>query len=180
MRLARTGTLFLSGSMKRIIWVFACVTAFAVAVGFLLFPGTPVLDIRNGQGELLARLVCKNGTFVHRYVHSVHLSDVDEEYSIEADGTLRLTASRFDTLGVGIPFDADGGFSLEGNRFVLRMDRRYRSLPIRVSPLPGHVVITGGREYALSSWVDKEELVILEAKYCPRLLVLFPRRGTRE
>lgn len=106
----------------------------------------------------------------------MHLTDVDEEYSIEPDGSLRLTATRFDTLGVGIPYDAEGGFSLEGNRFVLRMDRRYRSLPIRVSPIPGHVVVAGGRVYPLSTWVAPEDLAILEARIIPRIGVLASRR----
>lgn len=155
-------------------WILAA--ALAAAAGSLLVPWIPVLVIRDGQEKTLARIVCRNGTFIHRYVHSVHLTDVDEEYSIEPDGSLRLTATRFDTLGVGIPYDAEGGFSLEGNRFVLRMDRRYRSLPIRVSPIPGHVVVAGGRVYPLSTWVAPEDLAILEARIIPRIGVLASRR----
>lgn len=155
-------------------WILAA--ALVVTAGLLLVPRTPALVIRNGRGETLARIICRDGTFIHRYVHSVHLSDVDEEYTIEGDGGLRLTATRFDTLGVGIPFDAEGGFSQEGNRFVLRMDRRYRSLPIRVSPIPGHVVVTGGRVYPLSTWIAPGDLAILEARMIPRIGVLASRR----
>lgn len=162
--------------MKRYLRFWILAAALAAAAGPLLIPRIPVLVIRNGQGKTLTRIVCRDGTFIHRYVHSVHLSDVDEEYTIEGDGSLRLTATRFDTLGVGIPYDAEGGFSQEGNRFVLRMDRRYRSLPIRVSPIPGHVVVAGGRVYPLSTWIAPEELAILEARMIPRIGVLASRR----
>lgn len=165
--------------MKRRLWflIFAAVAAGAAV--FLVLPKVSVLTIRDEGGRIRARLICEDGTFVHRFVHSVHLSDVDEEYTIEADGSLRLTATRFDTLGVGIPSDAEGGFSQEGNRFVLRMDRRYRSLPIRVSPLPGHVILTGGRVYPLSTWIAPEDLAILEARIIPRIGVLVSRREGR-
>ena len=165
--------------MRRYILFFARTAALVLSAGYALLPRTPTLTIRNARGRVLARLACEDGTFVHRYVHSVHLSDVDEEYSIEPDGSLRLTATRFDTLGVGIPYDAEGGFSQEGDRFVLRMDRRYRSLPVRVSPLPGHMILTGGREYPLARWIAPGDLAILEARNIPRIGVRTSRREDR-
>lgn len=165
--------------MRRYILFFALTAALVLSAGYALLPRTPTLTIRNARGRVLARLACEDGTFVHRYVHSVHLSDVDEEYSIEPDGSLRLTATRFDTLGVGIPYDAEGGFSQEGDRFVLRMDRRYRSLPVRVSPLPGHMILTGGREYPLARWIAPGDLAILEARNIPRIGVRTSRREDR-
>jgi hypothetical protein len=178
-RLARLDTPFFSGSMRRHIRFFALTAALVLIAGYALLPRTPTLTIRNERGKVLARLACEDGRFVHRYVHSVHLSDVDEEYSIKPDGSLRLTATRFDTLGVGIPYDAEGGLSQDGNRFVLRMDRRYRSLPVRVSPLPGHGIVTGGRIYPLSDWIGPGELIVLEARYIPRIGVRTPRREDR-
>ncbi len=169
--------------MKRTIRAIlpAAFAALALALGltYTALPRIPVLTIRNDGGKVVASLVCEDGKFIHRYVHSVHLSDVDEEYGIEADGSLRLTATRFDTLGVGIPYDAEGGFSMEGNRFVLRMDRRYRSLPVRVSPLPGHVILTGGREYPLARWIAPGDLAILEARLIPRIGIRGSRRAVR-
>ena len=153
--------------------------ALTAAFGFLLVPGMPILDIQDMSGKTRAQIVCRDGTFVHRYVHSVHLSDVDEEYTIESGGILRLTATRFDTLGVGIPYDAEGGFSQDGNRFVLRMDRKYRSLPIRISPLPGHMIIAGGREYPLSRWIHPGDLAILKARFIPRIGILVFQREDR-
>ena len=165
--------------MRRPIRLFALAAVLVLIAGYALLPRTPTLTIRNERGRILARLACEDGRFVHRYVHSVHLSDVDEEYSIEPDGSLRLTATRFDTLGVGIPYDAEGGFSKDGNRFVLRMDRRYRSLPVRVSPIPGHVIVTGGRIFPLSEWVGPGELAVLEARNIPRIGIRTPRREDR-
>ncbi len=165
--------------MRRYILFFALTTALVLSAGYALLPRTPTLMIRDARGRVLARLACEDGRFVHRYVHSVHLSDVDEEYSIDPDGSMRLTATRFDTLGVGIPYDAEGGFSQEGDRFVLRMDRRYSSLPVRVSPLPGHMILTGGREYPLARWIAPGDLAILEARNIPRLGVRISRREDR-
>ena len=165
--------------MRRDFRFLALTAALVLYAGYAVLPRTPTLMIRNDRGRVLGRLACEDGTFVHRYVHSVHLSDVDEEYSIEPDGSLRLTATRFDTLGVGIPFDAEGGFSKEGNRFVLRMDRRYRSLPVRVSPIPGHVIITGGGTYPLSEWIGPGDLAVLEARNIPRIGIRTSRREDR-
>ncbi len=135
----------------------------------LVLPRVPTLVLRDGRGAVVARIPCEGGGFVHRYVHSVHLSEVDEEYSIERNGILHLTASRFDTLGVGIPYDEECGFSLLDGRFELRMDRRYPSLPVRVSPLSGHAILTGGREYPLTDWFAPGDLVVLTARRLPRL-----------
>ncbi|HSV56035.1 MAG TPA: DUF1850 domain-containing protein [Magnetospirillaceae bacterium] len=153
--------------------------AAAAAIYAALLPRVTVLIIRDGRGAVLARLDLNDGRFVHRYVHSVNLTDVDEEYSVEKDGMLRLTAARFDTLGVGMPYEAEKGFSREGNRFVLRMDRSFRRIPLRVSPLPGHVVLAGGRAHPLDRWAKAGELVILEAGSIPRLIHIMPL-GARE
>ncbi|NLJ46791.1 MAG: DUF1850 domain-containing protein [Treponema sp.] len=165
--------------MKRTVRAVALAAVAGLAAVFAALPGTQVLEIRNERGRIVARLECEDGQFVHRYVHSVHLSDVDEDYTIEKDGSLRLTATRFDTLGVGIPYDAEGGFSQEGNRFVLRMDRTYRSLPVRVSPLPGHAILTGDREYPLSRWFAPGDLAILEVRRIPRIGIRSFRRADR-
>lgn len=155
--------------MRRTVLVALAAMLFLSAALCLALPRIPTLILENERGRTLARIPCADGTFVHRYVHSIHLRDVDEEYGIEPDGMLHLTASRFDTLGVGIPYDADEGFSLEKGRFLLKMDRRYRSLPIRVSPIPGHLIIAGGHLYALSDWFAPGDLVVLSARNLPRL-----------
>lgn len=160
---------------KGLLWILILWMAALGIAAYAAAPRVPVLVLRDESGQVRARIVCTDGRFVHRYVHSVHLSDVDEEYGIDPDNTLHLAATRFDTLGVGIPYDAEGGFSVEGNRFVLKMNRRFRSLPIRVSPLPGHMIIAGGREYPLTEWFAPEDLVTVEAKH--RLRRLFRRGG---
>lgn len=153
---------------RKTAYLFIIIVIAGLAV-FACLPRFPVLILRNERGKTVARLLCEDGKFVHRYVHSVHLSDVDEEYRIEPDGTLRLLATRFDTLGVGIPYDAENGFTLLDGRFELKMDRCYRSLPIRMSPMPGHVILIGGRTYPLADWFVPGDLVVISANHLPRL-----------
>jgi hypothetical protein len=165
--------------MKRIRWILWVPVVVLAALGLAAYAGgprVPTLVLRDEVGNVKARIECPEGRFVHRYVHSIHRSDVDEEYEIEQDGTLHLTATRFDTLGVGIPYDAGKGFSQEGGRFVLRLDRSFRSLPIRVSPLAGHLVIVGDKKYPFTEWFAPEDLVVVEAKLLRRRYLSAVRR----
>jgi len=155
--------------IRKNVWIAIIGVLPLMSAVYLFLPRVPTLILRNESGGIVVRIPCEDGRFTHRYVHSIHLTNVDEDFQIQANGTLLLTATKFDTLGVGIPYDADGGFSMEGNRFVLKMNRRYRSLPIRVSPMPGHLIITGGRNYPLTNWFVPEDLVVVEAKNLPRL-----------
>jgi hypothetical protein len=131
----------------------------------------PALRISDQNGRFLARLPLSDGRFIHHYRHTIHLSPVDEYFRIER-GTLRLYELRYDTTSVGMPSDSELGFRIEGNRFVLKMDRTFKSIPLRVSVEPEHALIAGGIYYPLRNWADPMKGLVLTAD---TLLIIVPK-----
>lgn len=69
-----------------------------------------------------------------------------------------------------MPSDAEGGFRLEEGHFILAMDRDFKKIPIRVSIVPGHGIVIGGRYIAFLRWAKTGDGVILEAAMARKLL----------
>lgn len=132
----------------------------------------PLLLLKNGNGSIAASVALPGGHFVHRYVHSIHRTQVDEEFRVE-DGKLVLFRLRYDTYGVGMPNDAGEGFRVEGGRFILDMHRSFSSIAMRVSPVPGDGILQGamdlspepetvtGKFHPFTEWVPAESLITL-------------------
>ncbi|MEI6386039.1 MAG: DUF1850 domain-containing protein [Spirochaetota bacterium] len=135
--------------------VLAVVAAFAT-----LTIQIPALRISDGKGATLAVLALPEGKFIHHYIHSIHLSAVDEYFRI-VDGQLRLYELRYDTNSVGMPSDTELGFRIEDKRYVLAMDRRFGRIPIRVADLPGHGVIIGGAFHPFSALMRPQGQLVL-------------------
>ncbi|MFZ4615625.1 MAG: DUF1850 domain-containing protein [Rectinemataceae bacterium] len=134
---------------------FVALAAFAI-----LTTQVPALRISDGKGVTLAVLALPEGTFIHHYTHSIHLSAVDEYFRIE-DGQLRLYELRYDTNSVGMPSDTELGFRIEDKRYVLSMDRRFGRIPIRVADLGGHGVIIGGTFHPFSALMRPQGQLVL-------------------
>lgn len=147
---------------------------FLAAAGFLTnrLRFEPALRISDQNGRTLARLPLEDGRFIHHFRHTIHLSPVDEYFRIER-GTLRLYELRYDTTSVGMPSDSELGFRIEGNRFVLKMDRTFKKIPLRVSVEPEHAIIADGTYYPLRNWADPMKGLVLTAD---TLLIIVPRR----
>jgi len=122
----------------------------------------PALRVRDEVGRVVATVAVPDG-FVLSYVHSIHLTPVDESFSIGEDGELRLERMLFDQLSTGMPSDEADGFSLVGGRFAVYPDRRLRRLELRVSPVPGHELRVGGRVRRLADWAAPGGLLVLES-----------------
>lgn len=111
------------------------------------------LVIENEKGWPLARIDLPDGRFDHVFVHSIHQTLVEERFKIdEATGDLHLYELRYQSSGVGMPADAEGGYRLEDGHFVLSMDRTFRKIPLRVSTVPGHGIVVGGIYFPFRNW----------------------------
>jgi hypothetical protein len=137
----------------------------------------PELVVRSPSGFVLARLPISDGLFSHVFLHSFHLTPVEERFRIEAKGLfgarIRLYELRYQSLGVGMPEDAEGGYRLEDGFFVLKMDRSFDSIPVLVSILPGHGIIADGAYLPFRNWAAPEGALRLSA----RMAIIFrPRR----
>lgn len=121
--------------------------AILLAVLQLEWAREPELVLADGKGVPLAVFALPDGRFEHVFIHSVHQTPVEEKFRIELqDGAprLHLYELRYQSQGVGMPSDAEGGYRLEGGTFILAMDRSFERLPIMVSPVAGHGITIGG------------------------------------
>jgi hypothetical protein len=122
-------------------------TSIAVLFAVLSFERVNVseLVITGADGSLLAVVALPKGRFDHVFIHSVHQTPVAERFRIETTNgrvVMHLYELRYQSQGVGMPADAEGGYRLEGDHFILSMDRTFEQIPIMVSPIAGHGIVT--------------------------------------
>jgi len=122
------------------------------------------LLISDRQGKVLGCLLLKDKRFDHVFVHSIHLTKVEEKFEIDGSGNLHLFELRYESSGVGMPSDSEGGYRLEDGRFILSMDRTFHKIPLFVSILPGHGVSVGGKFHPFTEWAKPENILILTAR----------------
>jgi hypothetical protein len=126
------------------------------------------LVISRPDGTELAVLPLPDGGFDHTFVHSFHLTPVRERFRAEADGKggaiLRLYELRYQSAGVGMPEGEELGYRLESGVFILKMDRSFVSIPLRVSILEGHGVEVDGRFRPFTDWAAPEEALVLSGR----------------
>lgn len=115
----------------------------------------PALRIEDAAGTVLTVLYPEDGRFTLTYVHSIHLTRVDEVYRIR-DGRLELQELRYDTYGVGMPSDEGESFRIENGRFILALHRSFPSIDLWVSHVPGHGIVTTGQELLFTDLVPPE------------------------
>lgn len=102
-------------------WLLAA-AAVVVLLWYAVYPTQQILAFENpDNGELLSFLPVADGEhFQIKYTHSIHLSDVYEEYMIEDD---RLFPERliYEDTAVGMPANAEAGqtFAMEDGKYIL-------------------------------------------------------------
>lgn len=106
--------------------------AAAVLVAFDIL-STPALFLQaDGQKTVLVRQLRDEVSLTVHFIHSVQKTPVEEFLTAYADGHFRLTGTRYQSHGVGLPFlPEEGTFRQEGDYFVLDMDRDYPALSLR-------------------------------------------------
>jgi hypothetical protein len=148
----------------------ALVAALAAAWGILRpsVAQVPELIVAEPNGRALASFRPQDGRFEHVFVHSVHLTPVEELFQIEPEkngkARLRLYELRYESSGVGMPADAEGGYKLEGGKFILSMNRSFDAIPLRVSIVPGHGIVVDGKLHPFTDWAAPESPLVLRAQ----------------
>lgn len=135
----------MTNRFRRALWVIGLLGLLAALA---LEPSKdPELELTDASGSVLAALPLPEGRFDHVFIHSVHRTPVVERFEVEASEDpprLHLYELRYQNQGVGMPADAEGGFRLEGDTFVLAMDRSFDRIPVMVSPVEGHGLVIQG------------------------------------
>jgi len=161
-----------AGNKKNFLAAIIAAFLLVAAVLAALVSVIPSLLLFDGDGQKLAELPLAGGGFVHRYIHSIHKTPVDEEFIVSGE-KLELVRLRYDTYGVGMPSDGGEAFRIEDGRFVIDMSRSFARLDIRVSHLPGHGLLIDGNFHPFTEWVPEESLITLKAG---RRITIFSRR----
>ncbi|KGX87690.1 DUF1850 domain-containing protein [Pontibacillus litoralis] len=105
--------------MKRVVGI--CVLCLIIAWYFFV-PNQYVLSMeKQGTDQLLAYLPIKAyDTFVIQFVHSVHLSEVEEHYQIKSGAIMPMKLVYEDTA-IGMPANATGEdtFHMQDGKYVI-------------------------------------------------------------
>lgn len=145
--------------------IIAFVLMVLIAAFFFFKPfSAAVLLIRDAAGETLAEVPLADRKFDFVFIHSIHLTKVEERYRVTAEGNLHLYELRYQSSGVGMPADAEEGYRLEDGHFILDMDRTIKTIPLFVSIVPGHGISTGGIFYPFTRWAKPEDILHISAR----------------
>ena len=130
-----------------------------------------VLEVSDKGGKVLAEVQLEDNRFDLLYVHSFHLTPVAERFRVEkgVDGALmlHLFELEYESSGVGMPADAENGYRLVDGKFILSMDRSFAVIPLMISIVPGHGILSGGVFKPFTGWAPEESALFLAAKAVP-------------
>jgi hypothetical protein len=90
------------------------IIVFAIVAGGIIAGGMTrhVLTLRDNDTIIFIRAVEPADTFLLKYLHSVSLTDVWEQFKIDSGFDLVLTETRFKGQGAGLPIDLSHGEKL--------------------------------------------------------------------
>ena len=84
-----------------------------------------------------------------KFIHSVQKTPVIEELELK-NGEFVLVRTKYQSQGVGLPFDAaDGTFHRDGNWFIFDMNRKFHDLELRTGKCTQLTIILDGKTYEL-------------------------------
>ncbi|NSW92635.1 MAG: DUF1850 domain-containing protein [Firmicutes bacterium] len=123
-----------------------------------------VLVLKDVEEGSEYRIAVPDRVFALSFIHSVHHTPVHEVIYIQDDNTLVLKETRYSSLGVGMPFDYENG-TLENidGEFVLKFEREFETINLRVSPIPQHMITVGEETYPLLKFTKPEGLLEIKA-----------------
>lgn len=128
----------------------------AISIGYSI-EREKALVLTGGRDKSEHIIAVPGRTFVLGFIHSVHHTPVHEVIYICDDNTLALKELRFSTLGVGMPYGYEGGeLEAADGEFILRFERKFKSINMIISPIPKHTITIGHRTYPLLQFTEPE------------------------
>jgi len=103
--------------------------------------------------------------FQLRYIHSVHRTPVEEMFSITEDDKLVLYEIRYSSLGIGMPYETEGGvFSNQEGQFRLTgLRKEFSVINIRASEITAQTIIVAGQDYPLLDMFQPDSALQISA-----------------
>lgn len=144
----------------------ALLLAIVLALGLVSLP-QPHLAVFDGDGRLVLQpFLGSEGRFTLRYRHSVQKTLCWEDFVVGKEGDLVLVATRYESLGVGLPFVVGEGLLVnEGGQFHLTgLDRHFPCLALRAMPVAEQALVARGRTYNFNDFFAPGAMIELRAR----------------
>ncbi len=116
-----------NGFLKRIAILFLLMLFFLI----MMFPIFPHLVVLDGEtNKMLYHIPVRiEEQFIIHYIHSIHLTPVDEIYHVNANMQIVVDEVHFDTYSVGMPSELNAGETIELKDGKIMIKNMNRSLP---------------------------------------------------
>lgn len=117
----------------------------------IVFPFFPYLEIIDGNSNkvLYKTPISTEEKFSIKFIHSIHLTPVEEIYYIDRNLNVVLTEVSFDTYSVGIPSELNENEILEfkdGRIIIKNMNRQFPFIDLRVGQVISNHTLTINNE----------------------------------
>lgn len=144
----------------------------------LMVPFFPHIMIIHGESQniVLQKSIRSGENFSIKFTHSIHLTPVQETYSIDKNLNIVLSQLSFDTYGVGIPSDLQDGEKIElknGKIIIKNMNRIFPYINLRVGQvIADHRLLFENESVILSEVVKPGSFIQIRAKKISALQLL--------
>ncbi len=148
--------------------------ALLLVAGILCFP-LPYLAVEDAHGQLVWQpFMGLERRFSLKYRHSVEKTLCWEDFVVEGNGDLVLVATRYESLGAGLPFTADEGQLLnkDGQFHLTGLNRHLPYLVIRTMPVAEQALVVRGRTYRFDDSFAPGAMIKLKAQNLSLLRLL--------
>ncbi|WP_129600672.1 DUF1850 domain-containing protein [Anaerophilus nitritogenes] len=120
-----------------------------------------VLVIEDLDENIKHEFILPDSKFSIGYTHSVLLTPVEEFFQIKNKNELSLYKTIYESFGVGLPYSQqEGDFEIKNGKFILKINRDFHDIHLRVSPIPKHWLSVGDHRYELIDLVKKPDDLI--------------------
>ena len=152
--------------MKTKFIVVPFVIVFALII---MFPFLPYLVVVDGESSAIVykSSIKAEKQFSIRFIHSIHLTPVDEFYLVDDDFNLILYETQFDTFGVGMPSGLSEGETVQlkdGKIIIKNMHRMLPYLDLRIGQvIADHTLNINGQTVKLAKVAEPGSFVRIKA-----------------
>ncbi len=148
----------------------AWVLAGAALAGLLLFP-VQTIEVRSRRtdGVVFRARTAPGDAFTFAYIHSIEKVPVEGVFTVEADGALKVVATRFPSYGAGLPYQV-ADKSADGKWMVAPGGQKLPEFSFYVSPINQASLRMGAKTLNLTSLIDSGDVVVVAVRRYPYLL----------
>lgn len=145
----------------------------------------PFLILTDGHGNtVIALSIKREKDFSLLYMHSVHKTPVREDFFVDRGNRLVLASTRFQSLGVGIPFlPGEGELLYENGEIILKnIDRSFSEIDIMLTPMAEQALLHRDKRYYFNDYFKPGDIIRMRAVHSSPGKVMWRRithwRGT--